>query len=85
MKKKKPVEATAKGDATRLSLSLEEPIEVINRSQSSCEIRRGPRLTEITVKAYSDTTADAVTDAIKEFNRAVREIDSPSKKKKSKV
>jgi len=52
------------------------PIAVLTRSQSSCEVTRDAKgSTKFTVKAYADTMDDAVSEAIRSFNKLSKEFD----------
>jgi len=52
-----------------------QPIAVLTRSQSSCEVTRDAKgALKVTVKAYGDTVDDAVSEAIRAFNRLEKEL-----------
>ena len=73
--KKKPQGGKATGDADgKLLIEMIEPIEVMRRSQSSCQIKFGPKTTDVTVKAYADETCEAVDDAVAQYKKAMKDI-----------
>lgn len=70
--------------ASTIVVSFKDPLETISSSQSSCEIRFGPKTTELTVKVYNDDVGSAVNEAIKNFERAMKKVKAIDKKYRDK-
>jgi len=63
-----------------INVKFVEPLTTLKESQSSCEIRFGPKMTEVTVKVYGNEPQGIVISAMKAFETAMKKVNTIDKK-----
>jgi len=59
---------------------IPKEFEILQSSQSSVELRRGPRgSVDVTVKAYATTITEAADEAVKVFNKLNKQFKAEEK------
>ena len=85
MKIKRPTTVhSAELDTSSLQIRFQkEPVSIMSGSQSSVEVRYGPRSIEFTVKSYSDSVEEAAERALKTYRKVGLELNLLKRKVKS--